>query len=65
MARFHDGKIVTACRKCGGEMKVGERVATCFSWEMGNRRRRDARAGFICRDCAGKWMVEMGLGVPE
>ena len=65
MARRHDGKAVTACRRCGGEMKVGERVAACFSWETGSRFGRDSKAGFICRECAGKWMGEMGLEVPE
>lgn len=65
MIRYHEPKLVTECPKCGRGMKQGRRVYMTFAWERGSRHNRWSTSGFLCRDCAGKLMGEMGLEKKE
>ena len=65
MIRYHRPDKVTQCPKCQGLMKMGERVYVTFSWERGDRKNRWSTSAFMCADCAGKLMDEMGLEKKE
>lgn len=65
MARYHRPDKVIQCTKCKGLMKMGERVYVTFSFEKGDRVKRQSTSAFMCRDCAGKLMGEMGLEAAE
>lgn len=65
MPRYHRPDKIVQCPKCGGLMKMGERVYVTLSWEKGSRLDRWSTSAFLCRDCAGKLMEEMGLEMAE
>ena len=63
--RYHAGKAVRECPKCGAKMEVGSRVKVQLCWEKGNRYKFASIGGFLCQDCAAKAAINCALEAPD